>query len=52
MSGSEDKRARGPVAPRGIVCIVEKARTSNVMMLLPSAIEVSPTWLSECRRRS
>lgn len=27
LSGSEDKRARGPVAPRGFVAIIEKLRT-------------------------
>lgn len=29
LSGGEDKRARGPVTPRGIVAKVEKGRTSN-----------------------
>ena len=35
LSGSEDERARGPVAPRGIVATVEKVRTSETSMLLP-----------------
>ena len=37
-SGSEDKRAPGPVTPRGIVATVEKGPYVGEIMLLPALL--------------